>query len=112
MHTVVVTYILPRPTPRAEVMEKFKASEKRFRSVPHLIRKYYCYDEANHTGHSVYLWESKPAADAFFSKEFVDAFRQSFGTTPEFLGVDTLMIVDNAVGETVYAKAEKAAQPV
>lgn len=62
MHTVLVKYRLPKPVPRATMLEGFKAAEERFRNLPVLIRKYFCYDEANHTGHSVYLLENEAAA--------------------------------------------------
>lgn len=102
MYTVLVKYELPEARPRAAMVEGFKAVEARFRSVPKLIRKYFCYDEAAHTGHSVYLWESREAADAFFNEQFLEDFKQKFGATPELFMVDTLMVVDNAHEETLY----------
>lgn len=101
MHTVLVKYVLPQPVPRAKLMEGFKEAEARFRSVPTLIRKYFCYDEANHTGHSVYLWKSEADAKAFFNDEFLAGFKAKFGTTPELFHVDTLMVVDNEQEKTV-----------
>ena len=100
MHTVLVKYKLPKPVPRAVMLENFKGVEAHFRSIPTLIRKYFAYDEANHTGHSVYLWESEEAATKFFSDEFVANFQEKFGTKPELFGVDTLMVVDNEFEKT------------
>ena len=101
MHTVLVKYKLPKPVPRAMMLEGFKGVEARFRGIPTLIRKYFCYDEENHTGHSVYLWESEEAAKKVFNDEFVADFQEKFGTTPEFFGVDTLMVVDNENEKTI-----------
>lgn len=101
MHTILVKYVLPAPVPRAKLLEAFKATEARFRAVPKLIRKYYCYDEANHTGHSVYLFESEEAARDFFDEAMIVTFREKFGVTPELEFVDTLMVVDNEAGKTV-----------
>ena len=65
MHTVLVKYVLPGPVPREKMMEGFNQVEGRFRATPKLIRKYFSYDESEHTGHSVYLWESEADARAF-----------------------------------------------
>lgn len=105
MYTVLVKYELPEARPREAMMEGFKAAEPMFRSAPKLIRKYFCYDEAAHTGHSVYLWESKEAAQAFFNDKFIEQFRAKFGATPELLMLDTLMVVDNASECTVINEA-------
>jgi len=102
MHTVLVKYVLPQPVSRAVMMEGFKAVEARFRSIPTLIRKYFSYDEAQHTGHSVYLWESEEAARNFFNDEFIAQFKEKFGTTPEFFYVETLMVVDNEAEKTTF----------
>jgi diadenosine tetraphosphatase ApaH/serine/threonine PP2A family protein phosphatase len=98
--TVIVKYVLPQPVPRAALLQQFRQAEATFRAVPQLIRKYFCYDEPAHTGHSVYLWESEAAARAFFDAAFVAHMRQKFGATPELLFVDTLMVVDNEQGRT------------
>jgi hypothetical protein len=100
MHTVFVKFALPKPIPRAALLERFKKSEANFRGLPKLIRKYFCYDEASHTGHSVYLWESEDDARAFFSEEFVTGFAGKFGCTPELTFVDTLMVIDNEQDKT------------
>lgn len=101
MYTVLVKYELPEARSRAEMMEAFKAAEVRFRSVPQLIRKYFCYDEAAHTGHSVYLWENREAAEAFFNEQLIEEFKIIFGTTPKLFMVDTLMVIDNAAHSTI-----------
>lgn len=95
MHTVFFKYVLPNPVPRAEMLEKFQASEPMFRGVPKLIRKQYGYDEETHTGYSVYTWESEADARAFYNEDFIAHFTKTFGTTPELLFIDTLFVVDN-----------------
>ncbi|MGH1356214.1 MAG: hypothetical protein ACRBBS_14185 [Thalassovita sp.] len=102
MHTVLVKFVLPSPVPRAALLERFKQSEQRFRGLPNLIRKYFCYDEANQTGHSVYLWTDEAAARAFFNAEFTSNFAQKFGATPELTHLDTLMVVDNEQDKTEF----------
>ncbi len=70
------------------------------RATPILIRKYFSYDESEHTGHSVYLWESEGDARAFFNDEFEPVCKAKFGAVPEFFYVDTLMVIDNEAGKT------------
>lgn len=100
MHTVLVKYELPKPVPREKMTDIFENSAERFRAVPKLIRKYFCYDEENHTGHSVYLWESEADAKAFFNEEFLARFKERFGASPELFHVDTLLVVDNEQEKT------------
>ena len=100
MYTALVTYTLPNPRSRAAMLERFKQSEARFQSLPNLVRKDFCYDEASHTGHSVYLWDSEAAARGFFSEAFLTGFEKSFGCRPNVVFVDTLLVVDNQRGNT------------
>lgn len=100
MHTVLVKYTFPKPVPRAALLERFKKSEANFRCLDKLSRKYFCYDEASNTGHSVYLWESEATARAFFSEKFLAGFAEKFGCTPELTYVDTLIVVDNEQDKT------------
>lgn len=99
MVTVIVKYQLPVPASHMEMLDKFKKAEGLFRGLPGLVRKYFCYDSEKHTGHSVYLWEEKKDAEKFFGPEFIEHFKKTFGTAPEWFMVDTLMIIDNAAGD-------------
>lgn len=94
MHTVIVKYQLPEAKPRADMLSAFHAAEEQFAGLSGLVRKYFCYDEAEHCGHSVYLWESKEQAEAFFGPQFATTMQEKFGATPEVFGVDTLLVVD------------------
>jgi heme-degrading monooxygenase HmoA len=95
MQTVIVKYPLPVPIEREVMLEEFELAEAQFRSLPGLIRKYFCYDEESHTGHSVYLWESEEQARAFFGPQFTKIMQEKFDSTPEWFFVDTLLVVDN-----------------
>jgi len=99
MHTVIVKYALPVPVDRETMFEEFRAAEAQFASLPGLIRKYFCYDEAAHTGHSVYLWETEEQARAFHGPQFIRKMVEIFDAQAECTFVDTLLIVDNAQGE-------------
>lgn len=96
--TVIVRYPLPVPVPREVMMEEFRAAEARFAAMPGLVRKYFCYDEKTHTGHSVYLWETEEQARAFHGHEFARKMVEVFDAPPECIFADTLLIVDNREG--------------
>ena len=53
------------------------------RATPKLIRKYFSYDESEHTGHSAYVWECEADARVYFNDEFVTGFRAKFGAARE-----------------------------
>lgn len=104
MYTVIVKYRLPVPIPGEVMLDEFRAAEDRFVGMPGLIRKYFCYDEAAHTGHSVYLWENEDQARAFHGPEFARKMVEIFDAKPECIFVDTLMVVDNE-RETITVNA-------
>lgn len=95
MITVIVKYPLPVPLPRDIMLEEFRDAEALFQGVPGLIRKYFCYDEKSHTGHSVYLWESEEQAREFHGAQFTKRMVEKFDAVPECTFVDTLLVIDN-----------------
>lgn len=95
MITAIVEYTLPAPASRQTMCDRFKAAERKFRGLPGLERKYFCYSETTGSGLSVYVWPSRAAAEAFFTPDFVAGFEKSFGTPPRIRYFDTLMIIDN-----------------
>lgn len=99
MYTVIVKYSLPVPVEREVMLEEFRAAEAKFQSAKGLIRKYFGYDEATHTGHSVYLWEDEARARAFFGPTFLKTMLEKFDAVPQLTFVDTLLVIDNASGE-------------
>lgn len=101
MYTVIVKYPLPVPVGREVMLEEFRAAEASFKAAPGLVRKYFCYDEPSHTGHSVYLWENEAQAREFFGPRFARAMVEKFDAVPEFTFLDTLLVVDNAAGEVI-----------
>lgn len=99
MQTVIVKYQLPGPVPRADMLAAFEAAEAQFAQVPGLVRKYFCYDEPAHCGHSVYLFDSKGAAEAFCGPGLAASLQAKFGATPEIFGVDTLLVVEGPAAQ-------------
>ena len=63
-----------------------------------LIRKDYLNGEAGTGG--VYLWESRTAAEAWFTEERMAELTKRFGVRPRLTWYDTHVTVDNLKGET------------
>lgn len=98
MHTVFVTYKIDRDFDREKLIEMFSAASPMFQNATGLVRKYFCHEPDISTGKSVYLFDSRDSADAFFSEGFLQQMETIFGNRPEALHLDTLMIIDNALG--------------
>lgn len=72
-----------------------------------LIRKDYLNGDAGTGG--VYLWESRAAAEAWFTEERMADLTKRFGARPRLTWYDTHVTVDNLKGETrVNGKAIEA----
>ncbi len=63
-----------------------------------LIRKDYLNGEAGTGG--VYLWESRAAAEAWFTEARMEELTQRFGARPRLTWYDTHVTVDNLKNET------------
>lgn len=63
-----------------------------------LIRKDYLNGEAGTGG--VYLWESRSAAEAWFTEDRVAQLSERFGVRPRLTWYDTHVTVDNLAEET------------
>ena len=63
-----------------------------------LIRKDYLNGDAGTGG--VYLWESREAAEAWFTEAKISELTERFGVRPRLTWYDTHVTVDNVRGET------------
>jgi heme-degrading monooxygenase HmoA len=96
MYSAIVTYKPGDALSEAEIRARFEGSTPIFASMPGLIRKYFCFDSEHREGTSVYIWESREAAEACFeSAQFLDGFRQAFGCEPSVKYIDIWHVVEN-----------------
>ncbi len=96
---VVVQFDLPKRTEEQAIKGGTgTAPIYRDLSKKGLIRKDYL-NGATGTG-GVYLWESRAAAEAWFTEERVAALTKQFGARPRLTWYDTHVTVDNLKGET------------
>lgn len=96
---VVVQFDLPKRT-QDQAIKGATASAPIYRGLAGkgLIRKDYLNGETGTGG--VYLWESRAAAEAWFTPARIDELTQRFGARPRLTWYDTHVTVDNLRGET------------
>jgi hypothetical protein len=99
MITAIVQYRLPPSISKAACAEHFRAIAASFRTVPGLIRKQFIYADDGWAG-GVYLWQSRAAAEAFYSGPWLQGIRERYGMDPQIRYFYTACITDNAL-ETV-----------
>lgn len=96
---VVVQFDLPKRSPDQAVAGA-TASAPIYRGLADkgLIRKDYLNGDSGTGG--VYLWESRAAAEAWFTPARLDELAQRFGVRPRLTWYDTHVTVDNLKRET------------
>lgn len=65
-----------------------------------LLMKYYLSNESGGSG-GVYLWESKEAADAWYTEEWSARLENTYGAKPSVTFFDSFVQVDNINGQVV-----------
>ena len=96
---VVVQFDLPkRPTEQAISGGLGSAPTYRGLAEKGLISKHYLNGDAG--GGGVYLWESRAAAEAWYTPDLLKSLTERFGVEPRLTWYDTHVVVDNAAGET------------
>ena len=96
---VIVQFDLPkRPTDQAINGGLGTAPTDRGLEGKGLLRKDYLNGDEGTGG--VYLWESREAAEAWYTPELVASLTERFGVEPRLTWYDTHVTVDNIAGET------------
>lgn len=85
-----------KPSKEASIVGA-KASAPTYFGLKGLIRKDYLNGEES--GGGVYLWESKEAADAWYTAQWYVWMEERFGVKPTLQYFDHYLTVDNAAGE-------------
>lgn len=96
MITAIVRFKLPDTIKLADAETMFRGSAPKYEGLAGLVRKYYLFDEASHTGGGVYLWESRAAADKVYSADWKKMITERYGAAPEISYFESPVIVDNA----------------
>jgi len=104
MHTVMWTFDVPAHFSKAQLIETIKATAHTYEGLPGLIRKYYGIAPEGDSLAGIYLWESKAAADAFYTAEWVATVTKRWGSLPRRQDWETPMVVESAERRLVAAE--------
>ncbi len=103
MHTVMWTFKLPAETSKAQATDIIRATAAAYQGVPGLIRKYYGLTSNGDGLVGIYLWESRTAADAFYTDDWKAAAAKRWTATPERQDWETPMVVESAERRLIAA---------
>ncbi|HEY7242641.1 MAG TPA: hypothetical protein VH678_02005 [Xanthobacteraceae bacterium] len=103
MHTVMWTFKVPAGTSKAQVIDTIKATAHTYEGIPGLIRKYYGIAPDGGSLVGIYLWESKAAADGFYSPDWVAMVTKRWADPPQRQEWETPMVVESAERRLVAA---------
>lgn len=95
MHLVIWTYQVPPTLSKAAIEKQFVEVAGRYLGVPGLARKYFCVSDDGKTVIGVYHWESKAAANAFYTAEWLAGVTQRWGAAPQRSECEVTVIADN-----------------
>jgi hypothetical protein len=82
MYCVTWTYEVPPELDEATIRRQFETVAGNYLGVPGLIRKYFGFSPNASSVVGIYLWDSKDAADAFYSNEWIDGVTNRWGAMP------------------------------
>ncbi|HEY6317744.1 MAG TPA: hypothetical protein VI462_07640 [Acidimicrobiia bacterium] len=81
---------------RSRVVEVAENARGMFDGMPDLRFKFFTFDEKEQRATNFYVWESKDAAEAFFSEELRQRVTGLYGVGPNIEFVEIAQIVDNS----------------
>lgn len=96
MITAIVRFKLPETVTLADAEKMFQGSAPKYEGLAGLVRKYYLFDAASHTGGGVYLWESRAAAEKVYNADWKKMITERYGAAPDISCFESPVIVDNA----------------
>jgi len=91
----IVTFKLPKCWTVAEAAAVFKSTAPKYLGKPGLVRKHYYITEGGDRAGGIYLWESKAAAEACYTREWNAMVTEKYGAAPEILYAEIPVSVDN-----------------
>src|SRR5215471_4480042 len=106
MITAIVQYRLPPGMGLEACAEHFRRIAPDFRTVRGLIRKQFIHAEDGWAG-GVYLWQTRAAAEAFYTGPWLDGIRERYGMDPQIRFFETACITDNAIEAVLLPDATR-----
>jgi hypothetical protein len=105
MITAVVQILLPQPISAEEAARAFELTAPIYQGLRGLVRKYYLRSEDGRRVGGIYLWETRAAAEAVYSVEWMARVKKLYGAEPEISWFATPVVVDNQAGGTITKAA-------
>ena len=93
---VNVTFEYGEDFDRARVLRVAQNARSTFEGMPGLRCKFFTFDDNNRRATNFYLWDSRDAAESFFSDELRERVTGLYGTAPTIDFVEIAEIVDNS----------------
>jgi hypothetical protein len=107
MHCVVWTYAVPAGLTKAKSDELFAENAPRYFKVPGLVRKHFGYSEDGKTVVGIYVWQSRRAAEEFYTPQWIAGVTSRWGVAPTRTDYEIPLTVESADG-TVVNEARSA----
>jgi hypothetical protein len=93
---VNVTFQYDGDVDRARVITVAENARATFEGMPGLRFKFFTFDDKHRRATNFYVWDSKNAAEAFFSQELTERVTGLYGVPPTIDFVEIAQIVDNS----------------
>ncbi len=93
---VIVTFEFDGDLDRDRVVNVAAEAHAVFEGMPDLRFKFFTFDEKQQRATNFYVWESRDAADAFFSEALRERVTGLYGVSPRIDFVEIAQIVDNS----------------
>ena len=97
----VITFELPENMTQEEVLNNYKDTTPKWRSVSELIRKSYLYDEEARLGGGIYHWKTVEAADLWHGEEWRKSVEDIYGNKPVVKRFQVPIVADNEQSKTI-----------
>jgi hypothetical protein len=95
------SFKLPKPITREQARSIFLSTAPTYLGVPGLFRKHYVLSEDGATVGGVYLWSSRPEAEAMYTESWRSFVREKYGTDPTVTYFESPVLVDNVAQQVV-----------
>ena len=93
---VNVTFEYDGEMDRARVIAVAENARGMFEGMPGLRFKFFTFDEEHDRATNFYVWDSKDAAESFFSEELRERVTGLYGVAPRIDFVEIAQMVDNS----------------
>lgn len=101
MIIAITAFALPKPVTGEEARRIFASTAPTYQGVPGLLRKHYVLSEDGCTAGGVYLWNSRPQAEALYTDAWRAFVREKYGTEPVVTYFDSPVTVDNVARQII-----------